>query len=177
MRADGEHLYYEVRYTAAGGEFPFLEPPVRLLLNATTGRLFRFEIDPDWSIPRSRRALRISRKAAERIAGVVLRNHDLAPVFGPGAALGSIAPAELYTVRANDQLGFSREIAEARARVAWVVPFRVAGAAGAGSHAIFVDAATGLVLGGLVGQTSRSSRRLESRRCADSLTSGRHSLH
>ena len=39
-----------------------------------------------------------------------------------------------------------------RARVAWVVPFRVDGGAAAGLHSLFVDAATGRVLGGLSGQ-------------------------
>lgn len=149
-----EHIYYEARYASASGEIPFLEPPVRLLLNASTTTLFRFEIDPDWINPLEPPRVRISRKAAERIAAVVLKGHDFTPTFGPGAAFGSLAPAELFTVHPNDRLGFSPESREARARVAWVVPFRLAGAAGVGLHGIFIDAATGLVLGGLVGQSA-----------------------
>lgn len=154
-----EHIYYEARYASASGEFPFLEPPVRLLLNATTASLFRFEIEPDWIDPAEPPRVRVSRKAAERIAGVILRSHDFAPAFGADTVLGSLAPAELFTVHANDRLGFFRDSTAARARVAWVVPFRLAGASGVGLHAIFIDAATGLVLGGMVGPTSGAPSR------------------
>jgi hypothetical protein len=147
-----EHIYYEARYTSAAGEVPFLVPPVRLLLNASTGSLFRLDADPDWLDPGKPPPVKISRKSAEKIATVVLRNLDLAPAFGPGAVLGSVATAEMLTVRANDWLGLSSQAAEARARVAWVVPFRVEGADAPGLHSIFIDAATGLVLGGLPAQ-------------------------
>jgi len=149
-----ESIYYETRYMPAPGEFPFLEPPVRLLFNATTGGVFRLDIDPDWLDPADPPRLRISKKAAERIATVVLRSHDFAPAFGPGAVFGTVAAAEMFTVRPNDWLGFFRENTEVRARVAWVVPFRVNGAAAAGLHSLFVDAATGLILGGLSGQSA-----------------------
>lgn len=151
-RASGtESVYYEARYTSAGGEFPFFEPPVRLLLNATTGSLFRLDIDPCWLDPVESPRVRISRKAAERIATVVLRGHDLTPVFGRDAVFKSVASAELFTVRGNDWLGFFTGHDDAPARVAWVVPFQVDGSAAAGLHSLFVDAATGLVLGGLSG--------------------------
>lgn len=146
-----EHIYYETRYASASGEFPFFEPPVRLLFNATTGGFFRLDIDPDWFGPPDPPRVRISRKAAERLATVVLQRRDLASAFGAGAVLGKVAAAEMFTVRPNDSLGFFTESAEARARIAWVVPFRVDGAAAAGLHNLFVDAATGRILGGTLG--------------------------
>lgn len=154
-QADGtESIYYEARYTADSGEFPFFEPPVRLLLNATTGDFFRLDVDPDWFAPPDPPRVRISRKAAERIATVVLRSQNLAATFGPGAVFGKISAADMFTVRPNDGFGFLEERASTRARVAWVVPFRIDGGEAAGLHSLFVDAATGRILGGAVGQSS-----------------------
>jgi hypothetical protein len=154
-RTDGtESIYYEARYTSASGEFPFLEPPVQLLLNATTGGFFRLDIDPDWLAPPDPPRVRISRKASERIATVVLRGRDLAPAFGRGAVFGKVAPAEMFTVHPNENLGLFTGNAEARARVAWVVPFRVDGGDVAGLHNLFVDAATGRILGVALGQST-----------------------
>ena len=149
-----ESVYYEARYASVSGEFPFLEPPVRLLLNATTGSLFRLELDPDWLEPSDPPRVRISRKAAERIATVVLRGRDLAPAFGAGSVFGKVAGAELFTVRPNENLGVFAGNAEARARVAWVVPFRVDGGDAPGLHSLFVDAATGRILGGALSQSA-----------------------
>ena len=146
-----ESIYYEARYASGSGEIPFLEAPVRLLLNASTGELFRFDVDADWLDPAGPPRVAISRKSAERIATVVLRGRDFAPAFGPGAVFAKVAAAEMFTVHPNDWLGFFTESGEARARVAWVVPFRVGGAA-AGLHRLFVDAATGRVIGGLPDQ-------------------------
>ncbi|MHB8834759.1 MAG: hypothetical protein ACYC9Y_03500 [Candidatus Methylomirabilia bacterium] len=154
-----ESIYYEARYTAVSGEFPFLEPPVRLLLNATSGDFFRLDIDPDWFAPPDLPRVRISRKAAERIATVVLRRGDLAAAFGPGAVFGKTASAEMFTVHPNDSFGFFRENAEERARVAWVVPFRIDGGGAAGLHHLFVDAATGRILGGALGESSARPTR------------------
>ncbi len=151
-RADGsESIYYTAHYSARSGESPFLEPPVSMLLNASTGGLFRLDIDPDWLDPPAPPRARISRKAAEQIATVFLKDRDLAAAFGPAAVFKAVSAAELLTVHPNDWLGFFTESAEARARVAWVVPFRVAGAE-AGIHSLFVDAATGAILGGLPGR-------------------------
>jgi len=149
-----ESIYYEALYASTSGEFPFLEPPVRLLLNATTGSFFRLDIDPDWLDPADPPRVRISRKSAERVATVVLRGRDLAPAFGSGAVFGTVAAAEMFTVHPNDWLGLFTENAAARARVAWVVPFRVDGGDAAGLHSLFVDAATGLILGGLSSQSA-----------------------
>jgi hypothetical protein len=154
---DTDSIYYEARYGGAPGEFPFFEPPVRLLLNASTGDFFRVDIEPDWLDPiRPPRAM-ISRKAAERIAAVVLRSRDLSAAFGPGAVLAGIAAAELFTVRPNDWLAAGEEPATARSRIAWVVPFRVGGAAGLNS--LFVDAGTGRIIGGLPDQQAGTAGR------------------
>ena len=149
-----ESIYYEARYASTGGEFPFLEPPVKLLFNATDGRFFRLDIDADWLHPPELPRVRISRKAAERIATVVLRRRDLAPAFGSGAVFGKVAAAEMFTVRPNENLGFFTEDVGARARVAWVVSFRIDGGDAAGLHSLFVDAATGRILGGDYGQSA-----------------------
>jgi hypothetical protein len=149
-----ESVYYEARYTSVSGEFPFLEPPVKLLLNATTGNFFRLDIDPDWLHPPELPRVRISRKAAERIATVVLRRRDLAPAFGSEAVFGKVAAAEMFTVRPNEELGFFTEDVGARARVAWVVSFRIDGGDAAGLHSLYVDAATGRILGGEFGQSA-----------------------
>jgi len=156
---DLESVYYEARYAPPPGEFPFFQPPVRLVLNASTGRLFRLDIDADWLDPaRPPRAL-ISKKAAERIAAVVLRTQDLAPVFGRGAALGTVAAADLFTVRPNGWLGLHPDDPGDRARAAWVVHFWSEGGDAAGPHCLFVDAATGRILGGQAGQSEGSSPR------------------
>jgi hypothetical protein len=148
-RASGaESIYYEARYASTSGQIPFLEPPVRLLLNATTGDFFRFDVAADWLDPPAAPRIPISRKAAERIATVVLRSRDLAAAFGAGAAFEKVAAAELFIVQPNEWLGFFTERAETRARAAWVVPFRLGGGIG-GLQRLFVDAATGRILGGL----------------------------
>ena len=154
-----ESIYYEARYASAAGEFPFLEPTVHLLLNATTGGFFRLDIDPDWFDPPDPPRVRISRKAAERIASTVLRGRDLEPAFGSGAVFGKVAAAEMFTVHPNENFGFFTENAETRARVAWVVPFRVDGGDVAGLHNLFVDAATGRILGGAFGQSAEHPTR------------------
>lgn len=153
FRASGlESVYYEAGYAPAGGEVPFLVPPVRLLLDASNGRVFRFEQDPEWpDSVRLPRAL-LSRSAAERIAAITLRRRDLDATFGPGAALGAVGPAELYVVRPNGWLGSDVGAEPGGARAAWVVPFRLAGEASGVGHQLFVDAAGGRVLGGVAGQ-------------------------
>jgi hypothetical protein len=156
---DQERVYYEARYAPPPGDFPFFEPPVRLLLNASTGSLFRFDIDPDWLDPVAHSRTRISKKAAERIATAVLRTRDLAPAFGRGAVVGKVAAADLFTVRPNGWLGFHPDDPEARARVAWVVLFWPDGGDAPGPHNLFVDAATGRILGGLAGGSAGSAPR------------------
>ena len=145
----GEGVYYEASFAFPSGEFPFLQPPVRLLLDASTGNLFRFDAEPAWLAPLRLPAAHLSRRAAERVAAATLRSRDLAPVFGAGAALGKVAAAELFVVQPNGWLAAPGAAAEPDARVAWVVPFSLAG--GGAPHRLFVDAATGRLLGGLPG--------------------------
>jgi len=151
---EGESVYYEARYAPAPGAVPLLEPPVRVLLNASTGTFFRLEIDPDWLDAAAPPRLTISRKAAERIVSLVVGRRIRDEGFGDGAVLGKIAAAELFTVRPNDWMGFFAESESARARAAWVVPFTVAGGNAPGLHRLFVDAGTGRILGGLAGRTA-----------------------
>lgn len=148
-----QSIYYEARYASVSGEHPFLDPPVRMLLNATTGSLFRLDIDPDWLDPADQPHALISRKAAERVAAVVLRSRDLAPALGPGAVFAKVSNAEMFTVHPNDWLGLFADGGDQRARVAWVVPFRVDGGDFSGLHSLFIDATTGVVLGGRPGQS------------------------
>jgi hypothetical protein len=149
-RASGqESVYYEARYAPTGGELTFLVPPVRMLLDASTGRVFRFEQDPEWPTPVAPPRSMISRGAAARIAAVVLDARDLSATFGPGAARGPLGVPELFVVQPNGWLGV--EPVEPGARAAWVVPFRLAGEAQGVQHQLFVDAATGRVIGGLAG--------------------------
>ena len=149
-RASGqESVYYEARYAPQRREIPFLEPPIRLLLDASTGRLYRFDMDPEWLDPAWPPRPRLSREAAERVAAVLLRQLDLTAALGAGAALGSTATAELFTVRPNAWLGSGGPDAPADLRPAWVVPFRLAGAAPESpAHALYVDAESGRPLGG-----------------------------
>jgi hypothetical protein len=148
-RRDGERIYYEAGYTTAPGAIPLLEAPVRLSLNATTGSFFRLDIEPEWLDPAPAPRLTISRKAAEKIAAVVLGGQDAGQLFGRGAKLGNVAKAELFTVRPNGWLGLFVEPEHARARIAFVVPFSVLGGDAPGLHRLFIDAATGRILGGL----------------------------
>lgn len=150
-----ESVYYEARYTPAQTEFPFVDPPVRLLFNASAGSLFRLMIDPGWLEPAARLPARISQKAAERIVAVVLRGREPMGFFGPRAVLGKIAAAELFMVHPNGWLGIQSEDSTAQLRVAWVVPFYVEGGDAPGVHRLFVDAATGRVIGGIDGEGVR----------------------
>ena len=159
-RTDGtESIYYEARYSSPSREYSFFDPPVQLLFNATDGSFFRLDIDADWLHPPELPRARISRKAAERIAAVVLRARDLAPAFGSGAVFGKVAAAEMFTVHPNENFGLYTGNSETQARVAWVVPFRVDGGTAAGLQNLFVDAATGRILGGAFSQSAGQSPR------------------
>jgi hypothetical protein len=124
---------------------------VRLLLDASTGNLFRFEADPEWFSPPRMPAAHLTRKAAERVAAAALRTRDLTAALGPRAVLGKVGTAEPFIVRANDWLEAPGGEPPAEARVAWAVPFSLAGDSSRASHRVFVDAATGRLLGGMRG--------------------------
>jgi len=144
-----ESVYYEAGYAPQDGEIPYLQAPVRLLFDASTGNLFRFDVDAEWIDPPAVPRARISRQAAERVARAALGSRDLTREFGAGAALGKVAAAELFVARPNEWLGFLEAGSSRQARVAWVVPFSLAAAPAAVTHRLFVDAATGRILGGL----------------------------
>jgi hypothetical protein len=148
-RRDGESVYYEAGYATAPGAIPLLEAPVRLSLDASTGSFYRLDVEPGWLDPPAVPRVMISRKAAEKIAAVLLAGRDFGRLFGRGARLGNVARAELFTVRPNGWLGLLADPGRAPARVAFVVPFNVLGGEAPGLHRLFVDAATGRVLGGL----------------------------
>jgi hypothetical protein len=146
-----ENVYYEVRYAPPADEIRSLRSPARLLLDAMTGELYRFDVDPDWidtlPLPKNR----ITRQAAERIAAVALKGRDLAAAFGAGARLGEVVGADLFFVRPNDWLGSAPAERAARPRAGWVVGFTVTGTPAAGPHSLFVDAGSGRVIGGMPG--------------------------
>jgi hypothetical protein len=144
-----EGVYYEAGFAAPADEILFLQPPVRLLLDASTGNLFRVDVDPEWFTPPKLPAARLSRKAAERVAAAALGARDLAAAFGAGSRLGKVTTAELFVVRPNDWPAVPGGGATAPARIAWVVPFSLAGDASGPVHRLFVDAASGRILGGL----------------------------
>jgi len=150
----GESVYYEARYALLQTEFPFFDPPVRLLFNASTGSLFRLGIDADCLDPEAPPRATISHKEAEKIAASALRASDLESVLGKGTTVRTIAAGEMYRVRPNGWLGFYTGDPQARARVAWVVPFRTDGGDTPGTHSLFIDAATGRIIGGLARGTS-----------------------
>ena len=144
-----EGVYYEAAFAAPADEILFLQPPVRLLLDASSGNLFRFDADPEWFTPPKFPAAHLSRKAAERVAAAALAARDLAAALGAGARFGKVVAAELFVVRPNGWLAIPGGQAAAQARVAWVVTFSLAGDATGAAHRLFVDAASGRILGGL----------------------------
>lgn len=150
-RASGqESVYYEATFAAPAAEVPFLRSPVRLLLDASTGNLYRVEADPEWFMPPKLPSAHLSRRAAERVAAVALGRYDLSQALGGGARLGKVGSADMFVVRPNDWPGIPGT-AGGPARVAWVVPFSLAGDASGAVHRLFVDAGTGRILGGLAG--------------------------
>jgi hypothetical protein len=152
QRASGEEgVYYEASFADAASEVPFLRPPVRLLLDASTGNVYRFDADAEWFVPPKLPSAHLSRRAAERVAAVVLGSRDLSEALGAGARLGKVAPAELFVVRPNGWLGSPGAENGGQASVAWVVPFSLAADASRPVHRLFVDAGTGRILGGLPG--------------------------
>lgn len=152
LRTSGEEtVYYEARYFPQRDGTPFFQAPVRLLLNASTGNLFKYDVDPDWPEPPPVPRAKLTRQAAERIAAVALSGHNLDGVFGGGATPGKVSAAELFLVRPNDWLGFFDPAASSGIRVAWVVPFAMTGAAARDGNSLFIDAGSGRVLGGVAG--------------------------
>ncbi len=143
-----ESVYYELRYNFHPQEILFFHPLVRMLVNASTGRLYRFELAVDYLDARYPSRAMISAAAAEKIAAVSLRSIDLEPHLGGWEKVSTILSADLYFVRPNNWLGAAPP-AGGRARAAWVIPFRTGEVDREAAHLIFVDAATGKLLGGI----------------------------
>jgi hypothetical protein len=143
-----ESVYYELRYNFHPQEILFFHPLARMLVNATTGRLYRFELAVDYLDARYPSRKMISAAAAEKIAGLVLRSIDLERYLGGRDKVGAVLSADLYFVRPNSWLGADLR-SEGKARAAWVVAFRAGGADQGAVHLVFVDAATGRNLGGI----------------------------
>jgi hypothetical protein len=149
-----ESVYYELQYNFHPQEILFFHPLARMLVNATTGRLYRFELAVDYLDARYPSRKMISAAAAEKIAGLTLRLIDLKPHLGRREAVSGLLPADLYFVRPNNWLGADQQEG-GRARVAWVVPFRTGEVDQETVHLVFIDAATGKLLGGIRAEDGR----------------------
>lgn len=149
-----ESVYYELRYNIHPQDILFFHPLVRMLVNATTGRLYRFELAVDYLDARYPSGKIISAAAAEKIAGLALRSIDLAPHLGRREDVSGLLSADLYFVRPNNWLGAERQ-ETGRARVAWVVPFRTGEVDQETAHLVFIDATTGKLLGGIKAEAGR----------------------
>jgi hypothetical protein len=149
-----ESIYYELRYNLHPQEVLFFHPLARILVNATTGRLYRFELAVDYLDARYPSRKIISAAAAEKIAGLALRSIDLEPHLGAGEEVSGLLPADLYFVRPNSWLG-AEVRPDGRARAAWVVPFRTGDGEEETAHLVFVGAANGRILGGVRGSAGR----------------------
>jgi hypothetical protein len=142
-----ESVYYELRYSPQPREVLSFHPLVRMLVDASTGRLYRFELAADYLGAGALPEAVISGAAAARIAGLYLQTQDLDRALGRGASISSVLAADLYFVRPNSWLG-GEVPAGGVARPAWVVPFLSAGRSEESPHLLFVDAATGRAIGG-----------------------------
>jgi len=143
-----ESVYYELRYAPQPQEILFFHPLVRMLVDASTGRLYRFELAADYLGLGAMKENIIGGAAAARIAGIVLGGKNVARHLDGGKVEGELFPTDLYYVRPNDWLGSSIP-AGGRARLGWVIPFRTARNREGTPHLLFVDAVTGKILGGV----------------------------
>jgi hypothetical protein len=143
-----DSVYYELRYNFHPQEILFFHPLARMLVNATTGRLYRFELAVDYLDARYPDRKMISAAAAEKIAGLTLRSVDLEAHLGGGGKVSAILSPDLYFVRPNSWLGADLR-PDGKARAAWVVPFRTGEGDTGTAHLLFIDAASGRLLGGI----------------------------
>jgi hypothetical protein len=143
-----ESVYYELRYSPQPQEVLLFHPLARLLVNASTGSLYRFELAADYLGLGAFPDAIIGGTAAARIAQLALARKSVARYLGGMAVEGELFPTDLYYVRANSWLG-AMVPAGGKARAAWVVPFRTARNREGTPHLIFVDALNGKILGGV----------------------------
>lgn len=143
-----ESVYYELRYSLQPQEVLFFNPLARLLVNASTGSLYRFELAADYLGLGAFPDAIIGGTAAARIAQLALARKSVSRYLEGMALEGELFPSDLYYVRPNSWLG-GRVPAGGRARAAWVVPFRTARNREGVPHLIFVDALNGKIIGGV----------------------------
>ncbi len=145
----GEGVYYEVRYSTSTGGVRYFQALVEMLLDASTGNLYRYELAVDFLDSKPAPKVSISRAAAEKIAAVTLRKHNLAAHLGEGAVFSAALPATMGYVRPNTW--FAPYLGE-DVRLAWVVPFRIDGGGAVDLvHHLFVEAGSGKIIGGAEG--------------------------
>lgn len=143
-----ESVYYELRYSHQPGEVLFFHPMVRILVDASTGELYRFELAADYLDLGPVPVTIIGGAASAKLASLALVKRSAVRQLGGRQVVGELFPTDLYYVRPNDWLGAVIP-AGGKARLAWVVPFRTARSGQAAPHLIFVDALTGKTLGGV----------------------------
>jgi len=143
-----ESVYYELRYSHQPGEVLFFHPLVRMLVDASTGDLYRFELAADYLDLGPVPASIIGGAASAKLAALALVGRNAVRQLGGQQVVGELFPTDLYYVRPNDWLGGGIP-AGGRARLAWVVPFRTARSREGAPHLIFIDALTGRTLGGV----------------------------
>jgi hypothetical protein len=141
-----ESIYYELRYSPQPREVPFIMPLVKMLVDASTGRLYRFELAADFlGAPDGIPSPIVGGTSASTLAALHLGKERVAAITG-GAATGEIWATDLYYVRPNGWPAASPP-AGGQARLAWVVPFSLEGKNG--RNILYVDARTGKIIGGL----------------------------
>jgi hypothetical protein len=143
-----ESVYYELRYSHQPGEVLFFHPLVRMLVDASTGELYRFELAADYLDLGPVPSTIIGGAASAKLAALALVERSAVRQLGGQQVVGELFPTDLYYVRPNDWLGGIIP-AGGRARLAWVVPFRTSRSREGTPHLIFIDALTGRILGGV----------------------------
>jgi hypothetical protein len=143
-----ESVYYELRYSRQPGEVLFFHPLVRMLVDASTGQLYRFELAADYLDLGPVPATIIGGAASAKLAALALVGESAVRQLGGQQVVGELFPTDLFYVRPNDWLGAVIP-AGGRARLAWVVPFRTARNREGAPHLVFIDALTGRTLGGV----------------------------
>lgn len=145
-----QSIYYELKYSSRAGGILYLHPLVRMLVNASTGKLYRSEMAVDLLDAQLPRSTMMSAQAAGRVAARFLRTHDLTPYLDNGSTLGSFSQADLFFVRPNSWLG-AKARESGKVVAAWVVPFW-GGNKDVDPHLLFVKADSGKIVGGIKAQ-------------------------
>lgn len=143
-----ESVYYEVSYSPQPQEVPFLRPLVRILVDASTGNFYRWELAADHLGAPTLPPAHIGSSAAGRIAALFLGKAGQSGPLG-GREVTGVTVTDIFIVRPNEWLGAAVPPG-GEARAAWLVQFRTADQAPAEPPMVlFVDAVTGKVIGGL----------------------------